>query len=184
MRQINLIPKEVIEQAEAQTQKLSLIITGGATGAVLLACYLVVAGLSLQARAELGRLRAALPEGAQVAPEEALGQAEADLKGFYASNQALVPFLVEPDAYVNLLKAITHAVEGRVWLKRLDMDLAGGRVRMAGAAHNQEAVSDFCASLKALPFFHEVELVSLEQARGEGAGGSAEFEATGVLAMR
>jgi Tfp pilus assembly protein PilN len=167
MRQVNLLPIENQRSEQWRVLRNSLCGIFLPLGFLMLVVHLL---LGLQVAAMEKRLNSPLRH-AESAPVVALQQAMADIKlkgeGFLKTDKEIVEyFIVQPSA-ANILGNIGNQALDKVWLTDLRGDGTKRVYEIVGRSFNIRLVSEFMLELKKLPYFENVELVTM----GEGAKG-------------
>ncbi len=161
MRQVNLLPEE--------SQRIETLKFIQRTLAFLFVPTLVVLfGISFAMDRHIEILRHAVdkPMAFQETAEtrkldQDIANTEKELKIFGDEHRVLIKTFVKrvPTAY--LLKIISRLSENKVWLKGISLDHQQDICRIEGKSFNTRLVSEFMLEIKRLPYFRDVELVSV-----------------------
>jgi len=161
MRQVNLLPGE--------TQRVEIIQFIQHTLAFLFAPTIILLFLisflmnmhirHLQKTAEQPLAFQETAETRQL--KKQIDSLEKELKIYGHDNEALIKAFVKRSPAAYLLKVISRLSENKVWLRGITLDAQQDICRIDGKSFNTRLVSEFMLEVKRLPYFRDVELVSV-----------------------
>jgi len=166
MRQVNLLPTD-LQQAE----RIHFFKKAGLFLLSPTLILLIMGHLILQARLnylqDLSKQPLALKETKETRElNEKKKEAKQQVRVFYDENKSILERFVKKFSVAHMLKFIGQIAKEKVWLLSLSLEVNKGECRIEGKSFNTRLVSEFMLELKRLPYFKNVELVSMNKGKG------------------
>jgi len=165
MRQINLLPERLKKQEEWRIVRNSFLLTVGLSVAFVL---LVHFGLNFCVKnlEDIATKPLALKETDEISQlKDKIDAVETKMKELVMANKEIIEVFAKNSSLSYLLKVIGNATADKVWLTDLSFHYDKKICQMKGLSFNTRLISEFMLELKALAYFENVTLVSMEKSR-------------------
>ena len=165
MRQVNLLPERFRQAGNKRVMTRSAAIMAAMVFFAALTVHLLLSwriGSYQNVAAELKNI-GDLPEYSPL--HRAIGQIEREKKRFTAENKGLLDVLSGHLASSHILRYISAANSGKIWLTEIIIDPQKNTCAIGGRSYSARSVSEFMLGLKKSPFFKNIDLTSMEKAQ-------------------
>ena len=163
MRQVNLLPQDM-----QQADRINFMRKAGLVLFTPVIVLLIIGHILLQTR--LGYLKRTSEQPlafTETQETRELGrrkkEARKKIRDFYAKNENVIEKFVKKFSVAHMLKSVGQIAAEKVWLQSMVLDIPKDVCRIKGKSFNTRLVSEFMLELKRLPYFQNVELVSMSK---------------------
>ena len=168
MRQVNLLPEELKRTARLRMTLNSLLVTAGASLAVLIFIHFLLAA-QIKSLDFLANQPLFLEGEDQTGQLKELVSSKKKIQQLVEKKRDVLEIFAKHSSSANILNAIAAITKDNVWMNKFLFDLNTDQCIIEGRSFNTRLVSEFMLELKKLPCFENVELVSMDKDTQKGA---------------
>lgn len=180
LRQVNLLPREMLQVEHLRSLRSTFLLVMLPILFVLLIIHALL-NLSIRGLEESGRRPATWwfsPEMDSVQDRlEAMGK---NAIQFMTSHKELLTGYVHHENTRDLLTRVGNSALNKVWFREVKLNNGSQKLELYGASYQARLVSEFMLELKKIPYFDQVELVSMGK-ESRGANEEIDFQITCLL---